>query len=72
MDILAILSVVTTAISIVQKAYAVGKDVAPILASIYNLLFKGKHATQADLDAVIAQSDALSAELQGEIPPEED
>lgn len=72
MDIQSIISVVTAALSVAQKAYAIGKDIAPILLGAYNLLVKGKHATQADVDALRKQSDALSAELQAPIPPEEE
>lgn len=72
MDILAIISAVSTAIAVAQRAYALGIEVWPILKRAGELLIKGKHATKEEVAALIAMSDALSAELQAAIPPEED
>jgi hypothetical protein len=72
MNAVVIISAVTSAIEIAKQFIEVGKDVAPIITSIYNLLAKKQHATQADVDLLQAQNDAWSAELQKELPPEED
>lgn len=66
-----ILSAIKSAIQVATSLYAVGKDIGPILSSVHDILTKGDSVTQADLDALRAQSDAWSAEIQSPLPPEE-
>lgn len=68
MGAVAILGYVATAIQLAQQAYQVGKDIAPILSKVYKVATGGENATQADIDALIAASDELSAELQAPLP----
>lgn len=72
MDVIAIINAVTLAITLAQRALSFGIDAWPILKRAGEILIKGKHATKEEVAALIAQSDALSAELQAAIPPEED
>lgn len=65
MDPLAILSAVTTAIKVAQMAIEAGKSAAPIVTAIYNRITNKPLAdvTQADLDALAAISDQMTADL---------
>lgn len=65
MDPLAILSIITTGIKVAQLAIDAGKSAAPIVTAIYDRITSKPVAdvTQADLDAVAAISDQMTATL---------
>lgn len=71
MDPVAILATATTALGLISKAIDLGMDVAPNIKNLYNTLFKGTQVTQADLDAIAADNDALSALIEQPIPAED-
>lgn len=72
MDPITIISTILGVINVASKAIEFGKDAAPFIKAIIDQ-FEGKspsEITQADLDALEAKVDALSAELQMPLPPE--
>lgn len=72
MDLATIITIVTATLALAQKAIAFGIDVWPIVKRAGELLTKGKHATQAEVDELISMNNALNVELQAPIPPEQD
>lgn len=64
----AIVAAITTAISIGKALIEAGKDAAPIAQLIYSTFVGKKKVTQADLDAFVAQTEKLEAELQAPLP----
>lgn len=72
MDSTAILAIITQVLQVAALAVQAGKDAEPFAKILYDAFF-GKapqDVTQADLVALEAQLDALSAELQAPLPPE--
>lgn len=67
MNPIAIIGAIQTAISVAQAAIAAGKEVGPFIAALKRF-FSGDEVTQADLDALAAETDRLSAELQAPLP----
>lgn len=71
MNLASIFAAIKNSMEIAKSFIAAGKDVAPIITTVYEILAKGKKVTQADVDKLQAQNDAWSAELQAPLPPEE-
>lgn len=71
MEIAAIISIVNEVLAVAQEAAIVGKDVYPILAKAGSILTKGTKATTEEVNELRTMSDALSAEIQQPLPPEE-
>lgn len=69
-QIAAILEAINMAIKVTQAVIQTGQDAAPFIAAIRQT-FSGTDVTQEQLDALEARIDALSAELQEPLPPEE-
>lgn len=67
MSPISIISAVSNAIAVAQAAIAAGKEVGPFIAALKRF-FSGDEVTQADLDALAAETDRLSAELQLPVP----
>lgn len=69
MDSEAIIAVIAKVIQVaVDMGPEVIKDATPFAETIYNNLFKGQTATDADATAVEAQLAVLSAQLQAPLP----
>ncbi len=72
MNVAAIISAVASAMSLAQQLVDLGRDVSPILSRAGELLLKGDLATEDDVVALQAMSDAYAAEIEAtELPPEE-
>lgn len=69
-QIAAIIQAIQSAISITEAVLRTAQDAAPFIAAIRDT-FSGTDVTQEQLDALEARIDALSAELQEPLPPEE-
>jgi hypothetical protein len=67
MSLASIVGTIGTVISVAQAAIQAGKDAAPFLAALKNYFSKDE-PTQEDLDALAAETDRLSAELQLPLP----
>lgn len=70
MDPLTIVASINAAITLANAAIQAGRDAAPYAQAIYDNLLGDAEITQADLEALQARVDALSAELQAPLPPE--
>lgn len=71
MDPTAIIALLTKTIGVATLAVQAGKDVAPYAKKLYDILFNKHDVTQEELDALEADIDRMSAELQKPIPEEE-
>lgn len=65
------IAIALEALATAQKLYEIGKDVAPIIGKIVNVLTKGEAVTQKELEDLQALSDKLSDEIQAPLKPEE-
>ena len=70
MNPLAIISVISTVIQVAQAAIQAGKDAAPFINALRQTLGGTGEITQEQLDALEAQIDKLSDELDVPLPPE--
>lgn len=70
MDPVTIIAAIESVIKVATAAVQLEQDIQPYAVAIYNAFIGNKLITQADLDALAAQSDALSAELQLPLPPD--
>lgn len=66
-----IISSLSSYMKTVSTAIQAGKDAAPFAKEIFDILVNKKVITQEDLDRLAARSDAISDEIQKELPPEE-
>lgn len=72
MDVNAILTLVTKIVSIASAAIDAGESAAPYIEKAYNLLkTPADQLTQADLDKLEAEVDAMSEELDVPLPPDD-
>ncbi len=71
MDAAAIISAIETVIKLASQAVQLEQDVKPFAELIYNSIGGKIEVTQTDLDQLATKSDALSAELQAPLPPED-
>lgn len=68
-----IVQAIHSAVVAIQQAASAGQDLAPMLRTLYNVTIKGGDVSQEDIDALRAQSDAWSSEIQTtELKPEEE
>lgn len=71
MNAATILAIIETVGTGIKLAVQFGSDVAPFVSILKDVFNKDKgEITEADLAAVEAKVDALSAELQAPLPPE--
>lgn len=71
-------TIIATIASVIQTAVKVGptviqtvEDAAPFAQAIYNNLFAGQTVTQAQIDALEAEVDALATEVLQPLPPDD-
>ena len=64
-------STVSAAISAIQTAYTVGKDIVPYVTAIKDT-FSGGVPTQEQLDALDAKIAELESEVNAPLPPKEE
>lgn len=69
--IAAIEAVLGTVVELAPAAIKLEQVIEPLAKSIWDHLVNKKVITQTDLDALNAQSAALSARIQAPIPPEQ-
>lgn len=69
--IAAIKAVLGTAVELAPTAIKLEQVIAPLAQGIWDHLVNKKVITQSDLDALQAQSTALSASIQAPLPPEQ-
>lgn len=70
MEAAAIIAAIEGAIKLASAATALGKDIAPYAIAIYDNLVNDKEVTQADIDALELQIDAVHGEIQRPLPPD--
>ncbi len=70
MDVMAILTLIAKGVSIVEMAIEAGKNAAPAIEIVKNLVTGAKTGTmtQSELDAIEAQLDAAIDEFNAPIP----
>ncbi len=67
----AIEAVLSAAVELAPIAIKTEQVIAPLAQGIWDHLVNKKVIVQADLDALSAQSAALSVQIQGPLPPEQ-
>jgi hypothetical protein len=65
-----VIEAANNALNVAKELAAGGKDVGPIVASVAEILSRGKDATQEDIEQLQAVSDEWSSELQKPLPAE--
>lgn len=71
MDAQAIIAVVTAVATAAKIAIEAGRDAAPYIDALYQTFTGKEEISEEELTALQERSDALSAELQAPLPPEE-
>lgn len=75
MDVAAILAaisqVIKTVVDLTPTVITAVEDITPFAKAIYGLVVKGENATQADVDAMLAEVNALNDDLQRPLPPDD-
>ncbi len=67
----AIAAVIKTAVDLTPTIISAVEDATPFARAIYGLVVKGTNATQADVDAMLAEVNALNDDLQRPLPPDD-
>lgn len=71
MNVASIIEAISKVINLATIAAALGKEITPYAKAIYDNLISGKEVTQADIDALEMEVNAMHDEIQRPLPPEE-